>query len=140
MNISVTVGRAHLIGNWKLETYSNILSLKPARRVALFFSRNYRFCNLTPPKTRIRKMLIYVIKHTKMFEFFGRAVRQFLASAIQRGPVGLLGKLPKEFTREQVRDLRIKQGMNPDPKAMLSNWKQRGLIVAGEVPNTYVRV
>ena len=85
-------------------------------------------------------MLIYVIKHTKMFEIFGCAVRQFLASAIQRGPVGLLGMLPKEFTREQVRDLRIKQGMKPDPKGAISKWKQRGLIVAGEAPNTYVRV
>ena len=75
-----------------------------------------------------------------MFEFFGRAVRQFLASAIQRGPVGLLGMLPKEFTREQVRDLRIKQGMKPDPKTMLSHWKLRGLIVSGEAPNTYIRV
>lgn len=54
--------------------------------------------------------------------------------------MGLLGMLPKEFTREQVRDLRIKQGMKPDPKGAISKWKQRGLIVAGEAPNTYVRV
>ena len=75
-----------------------------------------------------------------MFEFFGRAVRQFLASAIQHGPVGLLTMLPKEFTREQVRDLRIAQGMKPDPKVMIAHWKNRGLIIAGEAPNTYVRV
>ena len=60
--------------------------------------------------------------------------------ALQRGPVGLLSMLPKEFTREQVRDLRIKQGMKPDPKVMISLWKNRGLIVAGEAPNAYVRV
>ena len=60
--------------------------------------------------------------------------------ALQRGPVGLLTMLPKEFTREQVRDLRIKQGMKPDPRAMLSLWKRRGMIVAGEAPNTYIRV
>ena len=60
--------------------------------------------------------------------------------ALQLGPVGLLTMLPKEFTREQVRDLRIKQGMKPDPRAMLSLWKRRGMIVAGEAPNTYIRV
>jgi hypothetical protein len=60
--------------------------------------------------------------------------------ALQRGPVGLLSMLPKEFTRDQLRDLRIAQGMNPDPRLMLSNWKQRGLVVAGEAPNTYTRV
>ena len=60
--------------------------------------------------------------------------------ALQRGPVGLLSMLPKEFTRDQVRDLRIKQGMKPDPKVMLSLWKSRGLIAAGEAPNVYIRV
>ena len=60
--------------------------------------------------------------------------------ALQRGPVGLLSMLPKEFTRDQVRDLRIAQGMKPDPRLMLSSWKQRGLVVAGEAPNTYIRV
>ena len=60
--------------------------------------------------------------------------------ALQLGPVGLLTMLPKEFTREQVLDLRIKQGMKPDPRAMLSLWKRRGMIVAGEAPNTYIRV
>ena len=60
--------------------------------------------------------------------------------ALQRGPVGLLGMLPKEFTREQLRDLRIKQGMKPDPKNMLNMWKSRGYIVAGEAPSTYVQV
>ena len=60
--------------------------------------------------------------------------------ALQRGPVGLLSMLPKEFTRDQVRDLRIAQGMKPDPKVMIAHWKNRGLIVAGEAPNTYVRV
>ena len=55
-------------------------------------------------------------------------------------PVGLLTMLPKEFTREQVKDLRIKQGMSPDPRCMLSIWKKRGIIIEGESPNTYVRV
>ena len=49
-------------------------------------------------------------------------------TAIQRGPVGLLSMLPREFTREQVRDLRIAQGMKPDPKNVLNSWLSRGLI------------
>ena len=75
--------------------------------------------------------------------FFSDMVHKDLAgekSSLQRGPVGLLTMLPKEFTREQVRDLRIRQGMKPDPKTMLSHWKLRGLVVSGEAPNTYIRV
>ena len=49
-------------------------------------------------------------------------------TAVQRGPVGLLSMLPKEFTREQVKDLRIAQGMNPDPKKCIDNWIARGHI------------
>ena len=72
--------------NWKLETgnllpFSNILSLKPARRVALFFSRNYRFCNLTGVFLASRKMqnMLYNIPHRRVcspaakgtFDLFG---------------------------------------------------------------------
>ena len=49
-------------------------------------------------------------------------------TAIQRGPVGLLPMLPNEFTREQVKDLRIAQGMSPDPKKCIDNWVARGHI------------
>jgi hypothetical protein len=58
--------------------------------------------------------------------------------AIQRGPVGLLSMLPREFTREQVRDLRIAQGMKPDPKNVLSSWLARNLI-ARTIDGTYVK-
>ena len=74
-----------------------------------------------------------------MFEIFRCAVRQFLASAIQRGPVGLLAMLPREFTREQVRDLRIKQGMSSDPANSIKNWKRRGLITLDEDRRLYVK-
>ena len=61
-------------------------------------------------------------------------------SSLQRGPVGLLTMLPKEFTREQVRDLRIEQGMKSDPKAMISNWTKRGLIMRDDERGVYTRV
>ena len=48
--------------------------------------------------------------------------------AKQRGPVGLLPLLPQEFTRDDVRALRIAQGMKPDPKKSLDNWIARGHI------------
>ena len=57
--------------------------------------------------------------------------------ALQRGPVGLLTMLPKEFTREQVRDLRIAQGMKPDPRLSLGNWVKRGLVVYDESRGLY---
>ena len=49
-------------------------------------------------------------------------------SALQRGPVGLLSMLPKEFTREDVKALRIAQGMKPDPKNVLNQWIRNGRI------------
>ena len=61
-------------------------------------------------------------------------------TAVQRGPVGLLPLLPQEFTREQVRDLRIAQGLKPDPKHSLSNWVKRGLIVRDDSRGLYIRL
>ena len=61
-------------------------------------------------------------------------------TALQRGPVGLLTMLPKEFTREQVRDLRIEQGMSADPRHMLGNWLKRGLISRDDESGLFVQV
>ena len=61
-------------------------------------------------------------------------------TAIQRGPVGLLSMLPKEFTREDVKALRIAQGMKPDPKMVISNWVKRGLVVRDESRGVCVKV
>ena len=61
-------------------------------------------------------------------------------SALQRGPVGLLSMLPKEFTREDVKALRIAQGMKPDPKMAISNWVKRGLVVRDESRGVYAKV
>ena len=61
-------------------------------------------------------------------------------TAIQRGPVGLLSMLPREFTREQVRDLRIAQGMSADPGNVIKNWVRRGLIAKDAMRGTYVKV
>ena len=49
-------------------------------------------------------------------------------TALQRGPVGLLSMLPKEFTREDVKALRIAQGMKPDPKNVLNQWIRNGRV------------
>ena len=48
--------------------------------------------------------------------------------ALQRGPVSLLALLPQEFTKEQVKEVRIAQGLKPDPVNMLKNWKRRGYV------------
>ena len=58
----------------------------------------------------------------------------------QRGPVGLLSMLPNEFTRDDVKALRIAQGMKPDPKMAISNWVKRGLVVRGESCGVYAKV
>ena len=59
--------------------------------------------------------------------------------AVQRGPVGLLAMLPREFTREQVRELRIVQGMKPDPRVMINNWLTRGLISRDDERGLFVQ-
>ena len=60
-------------------------------------------------------------------------------SAIQRGPVGLLSMLPKEFTREDVKALRIAQGMKPDPSALLRKWIERGVVSKSDSNGLYVK-
>ena len=60
-------------------------------------------------------------------------------TAIQRGPVGLLSMLPKEFTREDVKALRIAQGMKPDPNALLRKWIERGVISKSDTGGVYVK-
>ena len=61
-------------------------------------------------------------------------------AALQRGPVGLLPLLPQEFTRDDVRALRIAQGMKPDPKVVLSQWLAKGAIVRDDERGLYVKV
>ena len=61
-------------------------------------------------------------------------------AALQRGPVGLLPLLPQEFTRDDVRALRIAQGMKPDPKQVISKWLAREQIVKDDSRGIFVKV
>ena len=61
-------------------------------------------------------------------------------AAVQRGPASLLAMLPEEFTREQVKELRMAQGLEPNPKHMLSAWKKRGFVVFDESRGIYAKV
>ena len=61
-------------------------------------------------------------------------------TSVQRGPVSLLTMLPSEFTRRQVQDLRIAQGMKPNPKEMLKAWAKRGLVKYLPDTDTYQQV
>ena len=58
-------------------------------------------------------------------------------SALQRGPASLLAMLPKEFTREQVRELRMAQGLKPNPSDVLRQWTKRGYIRKMEEQDVY---
>ena len=60
-------------------------------------------------------------------------------TAVQRGPVGLLTLLPKEFTREDVKALRIAQGMKPDPNTLLRKWIERGVILKSDIGGVYMK-
>jgi hypothetical protein len=48
--------------------------------------------------------------------------------------------LPQEFTRDDVRALRIAQGMKPDPKQVISKWLAREQIVRDESRGVFVKV
>ena len=61
-------------------------------------------------------------------------------TAVQRGPVSLLNLLPNEFTREQVRELRIAHGKKPDPKLMIDTWVKREKVVRDKARNVYRKV
>ena len=47
--------------------------------------------------------------------------------------------LPKEFTREDVKALRIAQGMKPDPKSVLGQWVKNGRVVKDAERGIYVK-
>ena len=59
--------------------------------------------------------------------------------AKQRGPVGLLPLLPQEFTRDDVRALRIAQGMKPDPTALINKWVTRKQVLRDAERGVYVK-
>ena len=61
-------------------------------------------------------------------------------TSVQRGPISLLTMLPSEFTRRQVQDLRIAQGMKPNPKEILKAWAKRGLVKYLPDTDTYQQV
>jgi hypothetical protein len=75
--------------------------------------------------------------------FFSDMVHKDLAgekTSLQVGPVSLLTLLPDEFTREDVRNLRIAQGMKPDPTNMIKNWKNRGQVQQSDERCVYAKV
>ena len=61
-------------------------------------------------------------------------------TALQVGPVSLLTLLPDEFTREDVRNLRIAQGMKPDPTNMIKTWKNRGQVQQSDERCVYTKI
>ncbi|MBR6629411.1 MAG: hypothetical protein IKL03_05585 [Bacteroidaceae bacterium] len=76
------------------------------------------------------------------FRFFRDMLHKDLSgekTALQRGPVSLLALLPDEFTKQQVQELRIAEGMKPDPRKMLDAWKRRGQIVKDKTREVYVK-
>ena len=75
--------------------------------------------------------------------FFSDMLHKDLAAeqtSVQRGPISLLTMLPSEFTRRQVQDLRIAQGMKPNPKEMLKAWAKRRLVKYLPDTDTYQQV
>ena len=53
--------------------------------------------------------------------------------------VSLLTLLPDEFTREDVSNLRIAQGMKPDPSGMINQWVSRGRVVRDDLRGVFAK-
>ena len=47
--------------------------------------------------------------------------------------------LPNEFTREDVKALRIAQGMKPDPNTLLRKGIERGVILKSDIGGVYMK-
>ena len=74
--------------------------------------------------------------------FFADMIHKDMAderAAVQRGPVSLLAMLPHEFTRQQVQDVRVAQGLKPNPKNMLAQWVYRGFVHHDTERGVYVK-
>ena len=75
--------------------------------------------------------------------FFADMIHKDMAderAAVQRGPVSLLALLPREFTRQQVQDVRVAQGLKPNPKNMLAQWVYRGFVHHDTERGVYVKM
>ena len=75
--------------------------------------------------------------------FFADMIHKDMAderAAVQRGPVSLLALLPHEFTRQQVQDVRVAQGLKPNPKNMLAQWVYRGFVHHDTERGVYVKM
>ena len=75
--------------------------------------------------------------------FFADMIHKDMAderAAVQRGPVSLLALLPREFTRQQVQDVRVAQGLKPNPKNMLAQWVYRGFVHHDTERGVYVKI
>ena len=74
--------------------------------------------------------------------FFADMIHKDMAderAAVQRGPVSLLALLPREFTRQQVQDVRVAQRLKPNPKNMLAQWVYRGFVHHDTERGVYVK-
>ena len=54
-------------------------------------------------------------------------------------PVDLLTMLSKEFTREEVKALRVAQGIKPDLKNLICQWLNRGQVVKDNARDVYLK-
>ena len=66
--------------------------------------------------------------------FFGQQMNIQMAGEVicQRGPQNMLDMLPDDFTKEDARQIRIKQGKPGNPSQMLCMWEKRGYITRDE--------
>jgi len=74
--------------------------------------------------------------------FFSDILHKDLAgekTAVQRGPKSLLDMLPREFTKQQVVDMRKSMGMSSDAKPMIDNWMRRKKVSRGSERGVYVK-
>ncbi len=87
----------------------------------------------------VRWSYLYDIEVKRQFfgDDFLTAREQDNVVRVSRGPSNLLVELPKLFTRQHLIELRLRRGMNSDPRRLISTWRSRGYIEDTDTPNTF---
>lgn len=119
-----------------LDLYKRALVSATRRAMTLYIAEGVWTAEI---EAFVRWSYLYDIEVKRLFfgEDFLEARKLDNIVRIGRGPVNMLAIMTQPFTRQQLIEERVRKGMDPDPRRMLSTWKTRGYIEETSTPNTY---
>ena len=119
-----------------LDLYKRALVSATRRAMTLYIAEGVWTAEI---EAFVRWSYLYDIEVKRLFfgEDFLEARKLDNIVRVGRGPVNMLAIMTQPFTRQQLIEERVRKGMDPDPRRMLSTWKTRGYIEETSTPNTY---